>query len=96
MLVRLDDSDGPIIGMSQNYYNVCWFDFDPISRLKPANVWAKQDFWQLKDRAFRKKKIAILSGLMRRKRNNLPSWVENCALRYLTKYDLPLRLSSST
>lgn len=64
MLRLITDFDGPIIDVSQRYYNVYKFCLDKIQYPEqPVQQLSKAEFWQLKRSRVPEKKIAILSGL---------------------------------
>jgi phosphoglycolate phosphatase-like HAD superfamily hydrolase len=64
MLRLITDFDGPIIDVSERYYNVYKFCLDSIRYPdQPVQQLGKAEFWQLKRSRVPEKKIAILSGL---------------------------------
>ena len=64
MLRLITDFDGPIIDVSQRYYNVYQFCLEKIkSPDQPVKQLDKAEFWQLKRSRVPEKQIAIISGL---------------------------------
>lgn len=64
MLRLITDFDGPIIDVSERYYQVYQFCLAEMQREdQPVRLLTKQEFWNLKRSRTPEKQIAILSGL---------------------------------
>ncbi|GEM_PF-179049 len=64
MLRLITDFDGPIIDVSERYYQVYQFCLEKIRREdRPVRQLSKAEFWQMKRSRIPEKQIAIVSGL---------------------------------
>ena len=64
MLRLITDFDGPIIDVSERYYQVYHFCLDKVKReQQPVLRLSKAEFWQLKRSRVPEKQIGIISGL---------------------------------
>ncbi|MGB3239589.1 MAG: HAD family hydrolase [Geitlerinemataceae cyanobacterium] len=64
MLRLITDFDGPIMDVSERYYQVYQFCLDRVREpQQPVKVLSKSDFWQLKRSRTPERQIGILSGL---------------------------------
>jgi len=86
-MLRLLHFDGPIIDVSERYYNVYKFCLDSI-RYPDQSVqqFSKAEFWQLKRSRVPEKKSRFFLDLTKHKRN-LPVATGNCAYTTYFKYD---------